>query len=182
MTSITGVILVDALVRGHPEQGAYMMDDVSQQRRLFTDSALTVAPIISVVGLKTAFGDHVVHENLDLTVFPGEILSLVGGSGTARRRCCGRSSGWTRRPRARWTVLGMPVSEMSSLRMRTAGAAMGRAVPGRRAVLPRCRCSTMSPCRCASCARSLKRWCKASMNSNCWLEYHARNCMRIRHG
>ena len=41
-------------------------------------------PIISVRGLKNAFGDHVVHDGLDLDVKPGEILGIVGGSGTGK--------------------------------------------------------------------------------------------------
>lgn len=40
--------------------------------------------IIEVRGLKNAFGDQVVHENLDLDVRQGEILGVVGGSGTGK--------------------------------------------------------------------------------------------------
>lgn len=40
--------------------------------------------LISVRGLKTAFGSHVVHENLDLDIRRGEILGIVGGSGTGK--------------------------------------------------------------------------------------------------
>ena len=40
--------------------------------------------IISVRGLKNAFGDSVVHEGLDLDVRRGEILGVVGGSGTGK--------------------------------------------------------------------------------------------------
>ena len=39
---------------------------------------------IRVRGLKNAFGDHVIHENLDLDVRRGEILGVVGGSGTGK--------------------------------------------------------------------------------------------------
>ncbi|OYW16648.1 MAG: ABC transporter ATP-binding protein [Novosphingobium sp. 12-64-8] len=39
---------------------------------------------IRVNGLKNAFGDFVVHENLDLDVRKGEILGVVGGSGTGK--------------------------------------------------------------------------------------------------
>ena len=39
-------------------------------------------PIISVRGLTNRFGDAVIHENLDLDVRRGEILGVVGGSGT----------------------------------------------------------------------------------------------------
>ena len=41
-------------------------------------------PIISVRGLKSAFGDHVVHEDLNLDVRRGEIVGLVGGSGSGK--------------------------------------------------------------------------------------------------
>lgn len=40
--------------------------------------------IIEVRGLKTQFGDFVVHENLDLDVHRGEIIGVVGGSGTGK--------------------------------------------------------------------------------------------------
>ena len=40
-------------------------------------------PIV-VRGLKNQFGDAVVHENLDLDVRRGEILGVVGGSGTGK--------------------------------------------------------------------------------------------------
>ena len=40
-------------------------------------------PIV-VTGLKNCFGDFVVHENLDLKVRKGEILGVVGGSGTGK--------------------------------------------------------------------------------------------------
>lgn len=41
-------------------------------------------PIIRVRGLVNRFGSQTVHENLDLDVFPGEIIGVVGGSGTGK--------------------------------------------------------------------------------------------------
>lgn len=41
-------------------------------------------PLIEVRGLENRFGDHRVHEDLDLDLFPGEILGVVGGSGTGK--------------------------------------------------------------------------------------------------
>jgi phospholipid/cholesterol/gamma-HCH transport system ATP-binding protein len=41
-------------------------------------------PVIEVTGLVSAFGDHVVHENLDLTVLRGEVMGVVGGSGAGK--------------------------------------------------------------------------------------------------
>jgi phospholipid/cholesterol/gamma-HCH transport system ATP-binding protein len=41
-------------------------------------------PVISVRSLRTAFGEQVIHDNLDLDVRKGEILGVVGGSGTGK--------------------------------------------------------------------------------------------------
>lgn len=41
-------------------------------------------PVIAVRGLKNQFGRQVVHEALDLDVEAGEILGVVGGSGTGK--------------------------------------------------------------------------------------------------
>jgi phospholipid/cholesterol/gamma-HCH transport system ATP-binding protein len=41
-------------------------------------------PIISIRGLSNSFGDAQVHEGLDLDVRRGEILGVVGGSGTGK--------------------------------------------------------------------------------------------------
>ncbi|MBY6310042.1 ABC transporter ATP-binding protein [Alcaligenes faecalis] len=41
-------------------------------------------PIIQVRDLDNRFGDHVVHEHLDMDVYPGEIVGVVGGSGTGK--------------------------------------------------------------------------------------------------
>jgi phospholipid/cholesterol/gamma-HCH transport system ATP-binding protein len=40
-------------------------------------------PIV-VKGLRNSFGEHVIHEDLDLTVNRGEIIGVVGGSGTGK--------------------------------------------------------------------------------------------------
>jgi phospholipid/cholesterol/gamma-HCH transport system ATP-binding protein len=41
-------------------------------------------PIIKVRGLVTRFGTHTVHDGLDLDVRRGEIIGVVGGSGTGK--------------------------------------------------------------------------------------------------
>ncbi|WP_157215509.1 ABC transporter ATP-binding protein [Flavisphingomonas formosensis] len=40
--------------------------------------------VISVRGLRNAFGEQVIHDELDLDVHRGEILGVVGGSGTGK--------------------------------------------------------------------------------------------------
>ncbi len=44
----------------------------------------TSKPIIRVRGLVNRFGEQVVHDGLDLDVQPGEILGVVGGSGSGK--------------------------------------------------------------------------------------------------
>ena len=40
--------------------------------------------VIEVRGLRSQFGDQIVHDNLDLDVYRGDILGVVGGSGTGK--------------------------------------------------------------------------------------------------
>jgi len=48
------------------------------------EAAPADAPMVRVRGLRTQFGSQVVHEGLDLDVRRGEILGVVGGSGTGK--------------------------------------------------------------------------------------------------
>ena len=48
------------------------------------DDEATAQPIITVRGLANSFGEQVIHEDLDLDVRRGEILGVVGGSGTGK--------------------------------------------------------------------------------------------------
>jgi len=40
--------------------------------------------VLRLRGVRTQFGSHVVHDNLDFDMFRGEIVGLVGGSGTGK--------------------------------------------------------------------------------------------------
>jgi len=40
--------------------------------------------VISVEGLRTQFGAHVVHDHLDLEVYRGEVIGVVGASGSGK--------------------------------------------------------------------------------------------------
>ena len=44
----------------------------------------TMEYVIEVEGLRTQFGDNIIHDNLDLAVRRNEILGVVGGSGTGK--------------------------------------------------------------------------------------------------
>jgi phospholipid/cholesterol/gamma-HCH transport system ATP-binding protein len=58
---------------------------VSDERDLTDEELLDQeGPAVEVRGLVNAFGDHVVHDRLDLTVKRGEVLGVVGGSGAGK--------------------------------------------------------------------------------------------------
>ncbi len=40
--------------------------------------------VIEIRNLSTRFGRSIIHESVDMTVFPGEIFALVGGSGSGK--------------------------------------------------------------------------------------------------
>ena len=48
------------------------------------DAIDEAAPPVQVKGLVSRFGDHVVHDGLDLRVRRGEVLGVVGGSGSGK--------------------------------------------------------------------------------------------------
>ena len=74
-------------------------------------------PIIEVRGLWSAFpvpggGQVVVHKDLDLTVYRGEVLTLVGGSGTGKTVLLRQMLGLESPYRGEVEVLGRPASEL----------------------------------------------------------------------
>ena len=76
------------------------------------------APMIEVRGLWSVFprpggGQVVVHKDLDLTVYRGEVLSLVGGSGTGKTVLLRQMLGLGRPARGSVRVLGQPVARIS---------------------------------------------------------------------
>jgi len=61
------------------------MTDARNENTLSDEELLDQeGPAIEVRGLRSQFGEHVVHDNLDLTVKRGEVLGIVGGSGTGK--------------------------------------------------------------------------------------------------
>jgi len=68
--------------------------------------------IIRVRGLRNQFGSQVVHENLDLDVYRGEVLGIVGGSGTGKSVLLRSIVGLQQPTAGTITVLGQTISEM----------------------------------------------------------------------
>jgi ABC-type transporter Mla maintaining outer membrane lipid asymmetry ATPase subunit MlaF len=56
-------------------------------------------PVVEITGLWTKYGRTVVHQDLNLEIEQGEILSIVGGSGTGKTTLLRQMLG-LERPRA----------------------------------------------------------------------------------
>ncbi|MEO5707292.1 MAG: ABC transporter ATP-binding protein [Alteraurantiacibacter sp.] len=69
---------------GAPNDGALSDEDLAGEELVSVASKSDVAFPIVITGLKNSFGEQVIHEDLDLKVRRGEILGVVGGSGTGK--------------------------------------------------------------------------------------------------
>jgi phospholipid/cholesterol/gamma-HCH transport system ATP-binding protein len=83
--------------------------------------------IIEVRGLVTRFGTNVIHDGLDLDVYRGEVLGVVGGSGTGKSVLLREIVGLTRPTEGSIRVFGVDVL--------TAPDAERKAVEGRWGVM-----------------------------------------------
>ena len=68
---------------------------------------------IEVVGLRTQFGTQVIHDNLDFTVRRGEVMGIVGGSGTGKSVLMRSVIGLNRPAAGRVVVLGQDMTGIS---------------------------------------------------------------------
>lgn len=74
------------------------------------------APVVDIRDLSTVFGKgseaFAVHQGLNLSVLPGEIVALVGGSGTGKTVLLRQMLGLLHPARGSVTVLGRPAEDM----------------------------------------------------------------------
>ena len=71
-------------------------------------------PVVKITGLWTKFGRTVVHQDLNLEIFSGEILTLVGGSGTGKTVLLRQMLGLERPARGCVRVFGEDISAANS--------------------------------------------------------------------
>jgi phospholipid/cholesterol/gamma-HCH transport system ATP-binding protein len=79
---------------------------------------MTGVPIIDIQNLRTQFGRAVVHDNLHLQVRPGEILSIVGGSGSGKTVLLRQMLGLERPRRGSIKVFGEDIHGPQAAHMR----------------------------------------------------------------
>jgi phospholipid/cholesterol/gamma-HCH transport system ATP-binding protein len=73
--------------------------------------------VIEIRNLRTQFGEHVVHEEVNLRVSEGEILALVGGSGSGKTTLLRQMLGLGRPTRGTVHVFGEDISRVSGARL-----------------------------------------------------------------
>lgn len=78
----------------------------------------TRTPVIAIRGLKTQFGAQVIHQDLDLDVMPGEVLGVVGGSGTGKSVLLREIIGLIKPAAGSITVLGETLSNLAPRQVR----------------------------------------------------------------
>jgi phospholipid/cholesterol/gamma-HCH transport system ATP-binding protein len=83
------------------------------------------APVISIRSLVTRFGKQTVHDGLDLDVRRGEVLGVVGGSGTGKSVLLRTVVGLNRPTAGRIQVLGEDTQGMSDAERRRLEARWG---------------------------------------------------------
>ena len=86
---------------------------------------MTAQPAIQVRGLRNRFGAQVVHDDLDLEVRRGEVLGIVGGSGTGKSVLLRTILGLQRAERGRIEVLGQDVDRLGDAARRALQARQG---------------------------------------------------------
>jgi phospholipid/cholesterol/gamma-HCH transport system ATP-binding protein len=77
------------------------------------EDASNATPVISIRGLRNQFGKQVIHDKLDLDVRPGEVLGVVGGSGTGKSVLLRTIIGLNRPRAGKIVVLGQDTGSLS---------------------------------------------------------------------
>lgn len=73
------------------------------------------SPIISIKGLVTQFEDQIIHDHLDLNIYPNEIFGIVGGSGSGKTVLLSAILGLVPIKQGSITVLGKDASSLEKI-------------------------------------------------------------------
>ena len=93
------------------------MSDAQPESELSDEELLDQqGPAVEVRGLRSAFGDNLVHDDLDLTLNRGEVLGVVGGSGTGKSVLLNTIIGLRRPQAGEIRVLGQELQHASQRR------------------------------------------------------------------
>src|SRR3546814_15387174 len=74
--------------------------------------------IIQIKGLRTQFDDVVVHDNLNLSINQGEVVSLVGGSGSGKTVLLRQMLGLTRPTSGSVRIFGKDIDKIETVELK----------------------------------------------------------------
>ena len=80
--------------------------------------AADAPPVVRVRGLVTRFGQQTIHNDLDLDIRPGEVIGIVGGSGTGKSVLLRTIIGLKQPEGGRIEVLGRELARLSHVERR----------------------------------------------------------------
>jgi phospholipid/cholesterol/gamma-HCH transport system ATP-binding protein len=81
--------------------------------------------VLKLRGVRTQFGDNIIHDNLDFDVFRGEIVGLVGGSGTGKSVLLRTIIGLNRHTKGTIEMLGVDTATLHGKEERAMQARTG---------------------------------------------------------
>ena len=81
--------------------------------------------VLKLRGVRTQFGDNIIHDNLDFDVFRGEIVGLVGGSGTGKSVLLRTIIGLNRHTKGTIEMLGVDTATLHGREERAMQARTG---------------------------------------------------------
>ena len=82
-------------------------------------------PVIEVDGVVNRFGSQLVHDGLDMSVMPGEVFGIVGGSGSGKSVLLRTILGLHRPDAGRVRLLGRDITTLSDTQLRDIKATYG---------------------------------------------------------
>ncbi len=100
------------------------------------DTEPLAPPVLEVRGLRSQFGDNIIHDNLNLAVRRGEVLGVVGGSGTGKSVLLNTIIGLKRPSAGEVRVFGQNIEPRLAPALDRHRAAVGRALPAGRPSSP----------------------------------------------
>ena len=79
-----------------------------------TTNGNSAETILAITGLRTQFGPQIIHDDLQLTIQRGEIIGIVGGSGTGKSVLLRTMVGLIHPAAGQITVLGQDITKMKN--------------------------------------------------------------------
>jgi phospholipid/cholesterol/gamma-HCH transport system ATP-binding protein len=82
-------------------------------------------PIVNFDGVSLGYGDFTVLKDIDLEVYPGQVVAMMGGSGSGKTTLLRGTTGQLRAQRGRIDIFGTDIAQLEPAALREARQRMG---------------------------------------------------------